>query len=139
MHVGVYPDGVETEQSSSYHMVATGNFNGIVASTLDAGRPLNPVLNSTVRDMFAYTALSMDPAGFNPLNSDSDLENTTSYVLEAAAEFGDCDDWVFAATHGAQGTAPAGAASQMFPWTGQFIMRSGWDQGAQWAWFDVGP
>ena len=72
--VGVYPDGVETEQTSSYHLVAADNFNGLANSTLRAGRALDPLLNATLQKMFGYLAFALDPAGQNPLNSDSDLQ-----------------------------------------------------------------
>jgi hypothetical protein len=27
----------------------------------------------------------------------------------------------------------------MFPWAGQAVLRSGYEAGASWLWFDVGP
>lgn len=41
-------------------------------------------------------------------------------------------------TAGRAGTKPPGSASVLFPWAGQFIMRSGYGPDDQWAFFDIG-
>lgn len=77
---GVYPDGVETEMTASYHWVATENFLHFVQAADRGGKGSDPrvlQLRSTVERMVNYTAYSMDHglqqgAGMGPLNGDSD-------------------------------------------------------------------
>jgi len=47
-------------------------------------------------------------------------------------------DMLFVATGGKQGTAPAGT-SHVFPWAGQYVMRSGWSQNDLYLALDAGP
>lgn len=47
-------------------------------------------------------------------------------------------DWEYVYTAGKSGTKPPGFASVLFPWAGQFIMRSGYEVDDQWAFFDIG-
>ena len=138
----MYPDGVETEQSSGYHFVAFRQFDGFL-QTAKALRTLPPAVSEIrgiVEKMANYTAYAMDPLGFDPLNSDSDMVSDAAAVMDAAAEF-DRSDWLYLATGGAQGRAPTGPPGAVFEWSGQVILRSSWSAGAQshWTWFDVGP
>ena len=138
----MYPDGVETEQSSGYHFVAFRQFDGFL-QTAKALRTLPPAfseIRGIVEKMANYTAYAMDPLGFDPLNSDSDMVSDAAAVMDAAAEF-DRPDWLYLATGGAQGRVPTGPPGAVFEWSGQVILRSSWSAGAQshWTWFDVGP
>jgi hypothetical protein len=82
---------------------------------------------------------AMDGAGFDPLNSDSDLTNDRVSVAGAASRF-NRSDWLYLATGGAQGSVPTGPIGAVFEWAGQIIMRSDWvGHSVNWAWFDVGP
>jgi len=130
---GVYPDGVETEETSSYHWVATSQFLGLVQSARLAGRENNAKvqqLASIVEKMISYIAYSMDFTGMAPMNGDNNEEYYGSDVLGLAApgQF-NRSDWAYIATKGSQGTQPVGFPSKMFPWAGQFISRSGWGTG----------
>jgi hypothetical protein len=81
----------------------------------------------------------MDDAGFDPLNSDSDLSNDAAAVAEAAGRF-NRSDWLYLATGGRQGQAPSGPVGAVYDWAGQVILRSDWTgESVDWAWFDVGP
>jgi len=138
MASGVYPDGVEDEETSMYHKVALTNFYSLLYATEEAGRVANPTMKSVVEGMYSYLAYTLDSAGFSPLNSDSDTLNNAGFVSDAAADFGR-PDWVYIATNGGNGTEPVGPPSAIFPWAGQLVSRSGWARDAQWSWFDVGP
>ena len=48
------------------------------------------------------------------------------------------EDFQFVATGGKSGRAPAGT-SHAFPWTGHYVMRSGWEKDATFLLFDSGP
>ena len=138
MRTGVYLDGVEDEETSSYHEVALNSFDELFQMVLESGRAPNPEMAAIIEKMYNYLAYSMDAVGIAPLNGDADTENNTDYVAYGAQTF-NRTDWMYITTGGANGTRPAGPPSAMFSWAGQMISRSGWDRGAQWSWFDVGP
>jgi hypothetical protein len=47
-------------------------------------------------------------------------------------------DWAYINSNGKEGKRPE-RLSVFYPWAGQAIMRSGWDENAQWSFFDIGP
>jgi len=139
---GVYPDGVETEQASGYDInVANDFFNvlQLLATAGDASPPASFI--AAAERMWTYGALVSDPAGCLPRNGDSDV--CGSGYSDAAALYFNRPDWTFVHTNGRSGTVPASNAtagpSVAFPWAGQIVMRSGYGEGATWAWFDAGP
>lgn len=138
MQNGVYPDGVEDEETSHYHGVALKNFDGFYQMTQEVGMVSDPRMATIISRMFNYVAYTLDSTGISPLNGDSDTDNNTNRVLSAAARFSR-PDWLYIATNGKNGTQPPGNLSVMFPWAGQLISRNGWAAGSQWSWFKVGP
>lgn len=134
----VYPDGVQKELTSDYHRVAMHCFMDIPALAKNAQRPVPPEFRATIERMQNYNAYSVEPNGLAPLNNDSDCEDIRTELCAQSKEF-DRPDWLYIATNGKEGEAPKGLPSIMFPWAGEFIMRSGWDADAHWAFFDVGP
>lgn len=138
MEDGVYPDGVEDEETAHYHAVALDNFAGFLALVRESGGTADPRVADIVERMWNYLALSLDPSGISPLNGDADTDNNTEGILAAAATF-NRSDWLYIASHGHEGVSPEGNYSAMFPWAGQLVSRSGWEEDAQWSWFDVGP
>lgn len=161
MNQGIYPDGVETEETAHYHLVAAKSFEGFVNISQIAGFAPPAALAQGVELMLEYVAFSMDPMGYAPLNGDSDLDYNAGasilesnrwrlekiresdspkpdYILQVAPVFGR-PDWTYAASQGEQGQRPAGPPTRVWPWGGQVVMRSDWTAGSQWAWFDIGP
>ena len=91
---GVYPDGVETEQSSHYHMVSAGDFLSTLTLLADAGAPAAaPAFAAHVEAMWAYGAYASDPTGFLPQNGDSDACGS-GYQASVAALF-NRSDWTY--------------------------------------------
>jgi len=138
--LNVYPDGVETEQSSGYHMATANDFLDTFSMLAQAGAsPPPPTFSAGVERMFEYGAFSSDALGCLPRNGDSDVCEA-GYSATAATLF-NRSDWTFAHTNGASGTPPDDAAgpSRVWPWSGQVVFRSSWGRDATWAWFDVGP
>ena len=134
----VYPDGVQTELTSSYHHVALDNFNQYLTICREAGVQLPGYFTKTIGDMWNYLALTMRPDGYGILNNDADLNNNRKSVAKAADEF-KRKDWIYLATNGEKGKKPVTGPSFVFPWAGQLISRSGYDKNAQWSFFDIGP
>ncbi len=133
----IYPDGVQTELTAHYHYVALNNFNQFGQICREGGVRLPAGYFDQIESMWNYIAYSMRPSGTNPLNNDSDLRNYQKQISGAATEF-DRKDWTYIATHGQTGTAPE-QQSVFFPYAGQAIFRSSWNEDALWSFFDVGP
>jgi hypothetical protein len=79
----------------------------------------------------------MRPSGYGPLNNDTDKDDYRQ--LMPLAEQYAREDWRYILTNGREGEKPDGLPSRFFPWAGQLITRSGWQEDAQWAFFDMGP
>lgn len=134
----VYPDGVHKELTSHYHRIILRDMEHFV-QLLASSRQQDPLsFKSGLEQMWNYLAYSMRPDGCSLLNNDSDQENHQQLVIKAAHNY-QRPDWQYIASNGSIGSKPKGEASVVFPWAGQFLMRSGWDVDAQWAFFDVGP
>lgn len=134
----VYPDGVQTELTSSYHRVALNNFEQFATVCRGANLEVPDAYARRTEAMWNYLAFALRPSGRNPLNSDSDLDDQREGIVGASKDYRR-PDWLFIATNGREGVAPEGPPSAVFPWAGQLIARSGFDAGAHWGFFDFGP
>lgn len=134
----IYPDGVQTELTSSYHFVALSNFKLFADICRKNNVPLPEYYTKTLEDMYNYLALTMRPDGFGLLNNDADLMNNRKRLLDAASEY-KRKDWEYIVSNGKSGTKPNSGPSYFFPYAGQLISRSGFDTDAQYSFFDIGP
>lgn len=134
----IYPDGVQTELTSSYHFVALSNFKLFADICRKNNVPLPDYYTKTLEDMYNYLALTIRPDGFGLLNNDADLMNNRKRLLDAASEY-KRKDWEYIVSNGKSGTKPNSGPSYFFPYAGQLISRSGFDTNAQYSFFDIGP
>jgi len=134
----VYPDGPQKELSSHYHGASLFSFQRLADLLGRAGREVPADFTQGLERMWNYWACSMRPDGHGVLNNDSNLDYNRPRVQGAAERYGR-PDWIYIATNGEKGQKPEGLPSVMFPWSGQLVMRSGWDADAHWGFFDVGP
>lgn len=135
----VYADGVETEETSGYDLMSAHNFFTVLATLRAADRAAPPTLYAGVERMFNYAAYAVDQHGNLPRNGDADF-GAPWPGLGSVMAFFNRSDWAYVTTAGATGTPPPdGPPTRLFPWAGQFIMRSGWAKTDQWAFFDIGP
>jgi hypothetical protein len=134
----VYPDGVQTELTSSYHKVALDNFNLFFETCKQVNEPLPDIYPQYLERMWNYLAYTMRPDGYGLLNNDADLMYNRESVMKSAAKY-NRPDWEYIASNGEKGKKPEGQPSVIFPWAGQIIMKSGYDKMAQWSFFDIGP
>ena len=134
-----YPDGSYHELSNHYQRVVLVNaqyFLRLLAH-IDPAYRERPVI-ARIEAMWDFFAGVIRPDGSGPLNNASDLEEN-AFFLRKAAPFFDRPDWRYIASRGAEGQPPDGGPSLHFPWAGQAILRNGWDDKADWAYFDAGP
>jgi hypothetical protein len=134
----IYLDGVQMELTSGYHYVSLKDFSHYADVCRDAGIPLPPGYRDWLEKMWNYLAYSLRPDGSAPQNNDSDLSNYRELLIKAARDY-QRPDWLYIATHGAEGEKPKQGPSLIFPWAGQVMARSGWDADALWMFFDIGP
>ena len=138
MEKQIYPDGPQKELASHYHGASLFSFQRYADLFENAGREVPPMWYDGLENMWNYWAYSMRPDGHGVLNNDSNLDFNRPHLLQAAPRY-KRPDWAYIASNGQEGEKPTGLPSIMFPWAGQFIMRSGWDADAHWGVFDVGP
>ena len=134
----VYPDGVQTELTSSYHFVALSNFKLFADICHKNNVPLPEYYTKTLESMWNYLALSVRPDGFGLLNNDADQMYNRENILKVAPDY-NRQDWIYIATNEKNGTKPNSGPSYVFPYAGQLISRSGFDADAQYSFFDIGP
>lgn len=134
----IYPDGVATELSATYHGVTRSLIDRASCLLTEAGRPLPERIGEKLRLAYGYTPDVMRPDGSMPMNNDSDRGNGRSVAREAAQRFGRAD-WDYVASNGATGERPPTPPSRAYPWGGQVVMRSDWSREAHWSFFDIGP
>lgn len=134
----VYPDGAQTELASHYHNVSLHNFELFREICEKAGRELPEFFVRTIEDMYGYIASAVRPDGLRILNNDGDTGSDRELILKGAEKFGR-EDWRYIATNGKEGVVPNDAPSYLFPWAGQLVSRSGYDENAHWSFFDIGP
>lgn len=134
----VYPDGVQTELTSHYHNVSLSNFELFKDICDRANKPLPPFFNEAIGKMYSYLAHAVRPDGCRILNNDGDRGCDRELILRGAEKYNK-PDWEYIATNGRSGMKPADGPSYFFPWAGQLISRSGFDENAQWSFFDIGP
>ena len=134
----VYPDGAQIELAPGYHGVALRSFLGPVMLIAATGfQPPKDYLPKLER-MFNYLLFSMQPDGRTPPLNDSGAVSIGKIMEQGAEFFPMREDFRWAATKGKQGRPPA-ETSHVFPYAGQFIMRSAWDAQACWLCMDGGP
>jgi len=133
-----YPDGAQIELTFGYHNVALGRFTSLRETAQAAGASMGEDFAEHLEGMYDYVARVLRPDGRGPMNGDSESGYRTERLLRAAEDFGR-PDWRYIATGGAEGERPEGPPSRFLPWAGQLVSRSGWDPGAHWSFFDIGP
>ncbi|MEZ5105211.1 MAG: alginate lyase family protein [Draconibacterium sp.] len=134
----IYPDGVQTELTSHYHIVALSNFNLFYEICKRANKELPDFYISMIEKMWDYLASTIRPNGTGLLNNDGDLDYNRDLILNQAKKVGN-ESWEYIASNGESGTKPDNGPSYFFPWAGHLISRSGFDSDAQWSFFDIGP
>lgn len=120
----VYPDGAQKELSDHYQRSTLQTLERFAALE-EGGGPAGQAVRAITEKMWAYAAQAARPGGRGPLNNDGDQEEWSDALAAASARYGR-DDWK--AARGAD-----------FPFAGQTVLRSGFGDGAMWAFFDHGP
>jgi Heparinase II/III N-terminus/Heparinase II/III-like protein len=137
INIQVYPDGVHKELTSHYHLFVLQNFQHFADLLKNNGIAIPENFSTRLEQMWSYLAYSMCPDGHSLLNNDSDRDNTSPLIYQAADSY-QRPDWAYIASNGKMGQRPSGIPSTIFSWAGQLISRNGWERTAHWAFFDLG-
>ena len=133
----VRPDGVHREQSTHYHMIALRSFLGARENAARFGLEFPAGYDERLMKACEFLLHVQRPDGLIPALSDADTGNYSD-LLELAASIFARKDFLYVATAGRHGRAPA-ASCVSFPDGGYFIQRSGWGKDARYLVFDCGP
>lgn len=138
----ILPDGLQIELSPDYHSVFFGCATRLYRLAKEhgfEGELPHDYLGILARG--AQAVLDMTTPSFVQPRFNDCFTIPAEGMLKAAAEFfPGRSDFLWGATNGEKGRAPAGeTASRLLPWSGFAIMRSGWDRDATYLAFDFGP
>jgi len=126
-------EGVHVENAPNYHILVARHLKEHRDLSAAVGLPHADELGESLRRAVAYATHAVTPSGDYPLVSDT---QPTSIAPVARGVFGDAG-FVYAATGGAQGTAPQERAL-VLPHSGYAIYRSAWgDPDATYVYFSA--
>ncbi|MBI4529959.1 MAG: alginate lyase family protein [Candidatus Latescibacteria bacterium] len=136
----VYPDGAEYELAGGYGNWVVHNFVNLLARArlngLDAELPND--LIPRMEKMFNYVLSVSMPDGRMPGLNDSGNQNIRELLETGHGLFPHRADFLFVASERATGRVPDWTSVGL-PWSGHYVMRSGWDVDALFMLFDSGP
>lgn len=140
MQAQVHPDGAQLEYSTGYHFVCLRNFEMALDKLDRAAQPparLSAEFRSRLVMMWEHVLYMLRPDGRLPMLNDADNRNVAADLL-VAGEKHQRPDFIYAATNGQRGTAPA-EISHRFPWERRAVLRSSWDANALYAMLEAAP
>ena len=136
----IYPDGLEYELALGYNNWVLNEYCAILELA-----KLNGLMHEVPADykariekMFNYQMHNCMPNGFGVGLNDSGNANVKQLLLLGRRLFPERSDFVHAISASRHGHRPA-ADSIAMPYSGHYIMRSGWDRDARMLHFDAGP
>jgi len=135
----VYPDGMEYELAGGYNNWVVSNMTALVERAKMNGfeNELPEDYTERLMKMFDYLLGAMTPAGWVPGLNDSHNTTVRPVIKRATAIYPERQDYLYAATLGEEGTHPKWT-SKAFPYTGHYVMRSGWDKDSVYMLLDSG-
>lgn len=136
----VYPDGMEYELAAGYNNWVVAEFAHVL-ELMDLNRRRGEVpadFQAKMEKMFNYLLLAVMPNGQIPGLNDSGNADVRRLLATGFKLFPERRDFEFVATDRMGGRAPTGT-SHAFPYSGHYVMRSGWDKDATFLMFDAGP
>ncbi len=140
LHTDVYPDGLEIELALGYNNWVLRNFGEVIdlAKLNGLASELPADYLQRMEQMYNYQAYACMPNGQAPGLNDSGDASPAALLQAGCSFFPQRDDWLWVATGGKEGQRPE-KTSIAFPYSGHYVMRSGWDRDARWLLLDAGP
>lgn len=133
-----YPDGAQRELSPGYHKTSLSNIVAILRLARLNNYRLPDDYTKKLENIFEYFQKIMMPDGKLPAVNDAGWEDCISQMKSATELFPHRLDFAYIASNGEKGKKPHYTSIWM-PWAGWYVMRSGWEKDAFYAFFEVGP
>jgi len=133
-----YPDGAQVELAPSYHGVSLSDLMHIFKVAKLNGYKLPKGYEEQMENLYNYYLNIIMPNGNELAVNDSHWGQKRAMLGEAFRYMPHRTDFQYVATEGKEGTEPV-FTSVWMPWAGWYVMRSGWDEDALYAHFEVGP
>lgn len=140
MATDVYPDGLEIELAIGYNNWVLRNFSSILELARLNGRESEVPADylAQLERMYAYHVYASMPNRLVPGLNDSSDSSPVKILQEGYRYFPQRKEFLWLASDGQQGRPPQ-ETSYAFPYSGHYVMRSGWDADARWLLLDAGP
>ena len=138
----ILPDGMHNELSPDYHSVVFNCLVMLYRTALLENRVSDlPKDAEKMLEQLAESYVHLMTPGFTlPRTNDCFTIRTPQMMKKVCKFFPHRKDFLWCATEGRQGVAPAGlTASRFMPYAGFVAMRSSWNSDAAYLCFDVGP
>ncbi|MBM4084409.1 MAG: hypothetical protein FJ272_06435 [Planctomycetes bacterium] len=135
----VYPDGLEYEVALGYNLWVLSEYIQIleIAKLNDALGEIPADYRGRIEKMFNYLMYDSMPDGVAVGLNDSGNAPVRAKLIEGYRYFPHRHDFPYVASNGLQGQPPE-RTSYAFPYTGHYVMRSGWDKDARFLHLDGG-
>jgi len=136
----VYPDGMEYELAAGYNNWVVSEFAHIFELTAlnNLRDELPDDYQQKMEKMYNYQLFASMPDGRIPGLNDSGNASVRKSLQTGYELFPHRADFLYVASSRTLGRVPD-HTSHAFPWSGHYVMRSGWDPGATFLLFDAGP
>ena len=136
----IYPDGLEYELALGYNNWVLRNFSTVLelAKLNDRSDEIPDDYLILMERMYNYQAYAVMPNWTVPGLNDSGDASPDELLRQGYRYFPNRKDFLWVATHGRDGEKPK-ITSIAFPYSGHYVMRSGWDENARYLLFDAGP
>jgi hypothetical protein len=140
LHTDVYPDGLEIELALGYNNWVLDNFAHVLEflKLNDQLGELPADYLARMESMYDYQAYASMPNGQVPGLNDAGCASPAKLLKQGYGYFPAREEFLWLATKGKEGKLPA-KTSVAFPYSGHYVMRSGWDSDARYLLFDAGP
>lgn len=134
----VYPDGAQIELTTGYHQVSLGNFVAAwrIAHLNDVPMPEDFI--AKVGRMYDYNINAAMPDASLPGLNDASRFSIRKIMEQGFGFFPERKDYEWIATSGKSGEKPK-VGSIALPFSGQLVMRTGWDPNDLYLLMDAGP
>lgn len=134
----VYPDGAQIELTTGYHQVSLTNFVKAFEIARMNDVPMPDGYIPKLERMYHYNLAASMPGGTLPGLNDGNRTNVKGILQQGFGYFPHRTDFQWVATSGREGEKP-NLGSVALPFSGQLVMRSGWDSGDLYLLMDAGP
>lgn len=136
----VYPDGSEYELAGGYGMWVVRNMVMLMEHAEMVGRPdeIPEDFKALTEKTFDYLLSVAMPSGEMPGLNDSGNRDVTKLLSTGFELFPERTDFQYVASRGDAGEIPA-FVSRGLPWSGHYVMRTGWGEDDLFMLVDSGP